>query len=324
MPEQHNKHRSHYVHHLRYSTQERLVGLFILSAIAILFGLLFLSSQTLRLFDSRITLYAFIQNPVGVSADTDVRISGITVGSVKKISLNPDNLFKVELSIFEDFNGLIRSNSRASVSKLAFIGDSIINITPGDANRPLLASGSTITVDETLTIDQMITNLKPVLDKINNSVNKIATVIGNLPGDALNESLYNVADASKNLKQITQQVNRGQGTASALINDRQAYQALLNTIASLQDTLADAQLTMQNTRQATTDLPKLIADLQATIKTIRQESSQLPELSNSTRNLLDDAQKTVDAINSTWPISGNIPDDPNSERAKLLAPTASE
>lgn len=307
----------HYVHRLRYSTQERIVGVFVLAAIAILIMSLFVSGDTLRLFEGRIKYIAYMRNAVGVSTRTEIRISGIEVGSVKRISLNPaDNRFRVELSVYKDFQSLVRTDSRASISRLAFIGDSVIDIKPGSAERPQLPNGGVLEVDEMLSMDEIIANLKPSLDKITHSISKVAGIMDTLPSESLGVLLKNAAATSQNLNQVTQHIAAGQGTMGAIMQERTLYNNLNQSLEQLENTLQNINATTQQTRIAAETLPRTLQALAETAAIIRAESAALPELAADTRQLLEDTQQVIDALRYTWPISSKI--DEKTEPLPLL------
>lgn len=52
--------RIHYIHRLSYSVRERLVGVFVLVALAVVFGLIFINSRTSHLFEERISYHAYL------------------------------------------------------------------------------------------------------------------------------------------------------------------------------------------------------------------------------------------------------------------------
>lgn len=306
---------THYVHYIKYSYQERLVGVFVLTAIGTLIALLFISGQTLRLFDGRVSFFAYMRNAVGVSAATEVRISGIEVGSVSRISLNKeDNRFIVELSVYEDFHELVRTDSTVSASKLTFIGDSVLNITPGSPNKPVLADGGIIEVKESLTLDQILANLTPVLDTINTSINKIAAVMSAIPPDAIVKTLENTEQLTGNLNEISRRIASGEGTVGAMIADEQPYRELNEALAQLRAVLDDIRQITEPAASA--DFPRAMQQLGETIAIIRREAETIPGLSAKTRELLNNMRDVADALRDTWPISSKIQSSP--EPALLL------
>lgn len=303
---------THYVHYMKYSHQERLVGVFVLTAIGALIALLFISGQTLRLFDGRVHFFAYMRNAAGVSAATEVRISGIQVGSVRRISLNKsDNRFIVELSIYEDFRELVRTDSMLSASKLTFIGDSVLNITPGSPGKPLLPDGGLIEVKETMTLDQILANLTPALDTINASIDRIAEVMGAIPPESILKTLEQTEQITGNLNEISRRIAAGEGTVGALIVNDQPYRELNQALAQLQTILAD--LGKISGPAVAADLPGALQQLGETIAIVRQEVETLPGLSAGTRELLDNMDSVIEALRHTWPISSKLPPSPQPE-----------
>ncbi|HEX7025970.1 MAG TPA: MlaD family protein [Gammaproteobacteria bacterium] len=303
---------THYVHYMKYSHQERLVGIFVLTAIGTLIALLFISGQTLRLFDGRVHYFAYMRNAAGVSAATEVRISGIQVGSVRRISLNKsDNRFIVELSIYEDFRELVRVDSTLSASKLTFIGDSVLNVTPGSPDKPLLPDGGMIEVKETMTLDQILANLTPALDTINSSIDRIAEVMGAIPPESILKTLEQTEQITGNLNEISRRIAAGEGTVGALIANDQPYRELNEALAQLQAILTDIRKISGPAVSA--DLPGALQQLGETIAIVRREVETLPGLSAGTRELLNNMDGVIEALRHTWPISSKLPPSPQPE-----------
>lgn len=299
------KREAHYVNHMNYSAQERLAGLFVLSALVIITALLLLGGQNMKLLRGRVEFTALMRNPLGVSIDTRVRISGIEAGSVKRIALMPDNRFKIVLSIYKDYRGLVRTDSTVSISKLALIGDSVIEITPGSPERPPLAAGGAIEVRETLSLDQMLAQLRPMLDKISLSIDKAAAVLDALPEDALRSTLQDTAA-------IASQLRQGRGAAGALLYDEAMKDELAESIRALREALGI-------TAEIAGDSRGIVLQLRETADILHQQMQVVPEITVKTRELIDDTRKTVDAIGNTWPISANMPAADEPEGPEVMA-----
>lgn len=293
------------MHNLNYSGQERLAGLFVLSALAIITVLLLLSSQNMKLLQGRVEFIAMMQNPVGVSTDTQVRISGIEAGSVKRISLMPDNRFKIVLSVYKEYKNLVRVDSRASISKQALIGDSVIDISPGSPEQPLLADGSTIEIREAMTLDQMLTSMRPMLDKINISIDKIATILTAIPENAVRSTLEDTAA-------ITAQLRQGGGPMGGLLYDEEMKNDLAVSVKALRETLGI-------TTKIARDSQGVMVQIKETADILHQQMRVVPEITMKTQDLIDDTRKTVDAIGNTWPISSNMPAQEKPEGPEAMA-----
>jgi phospholipid/cholesterol/gamma-HCH transport system substrate-binding protein len=79
-----------------------------------------------------------------LAQQSDVRISGVSVGKVQDIVLSPDGeqaLAKVDI---EDKYGPIPRDTRAILRTKTLLGETYIELTPGDRNGPALADGGTL------------------------------------------------------------------------------------------------------------------------------------------------------------------------------------
>ena len=79
-----------------------------------------------------------------LAQQSDVRISGVSVGKVQDIVLSPDGeqaLAKVDIN---DKYGPIPSDTRAILRTKTLLGETYIELTPGDRDGPELADGGTL------------------------------------------------------------------------------------------------------------------------------------------------------------------------------------
>ena len=90
-----------------------------------------------------IKIAAIFPNASGVSAGTDVRISGLKVGSVTGLGLDPQS-YQVKVDIALDPSAKLPSDTSASITSEGLLGSTFIAMNPGGSPTPL-KSGDTIT-----------------------------------------------------------------------------------------------------------------------------------------------------------------------------------
>ena len=95
------------------------------------------------------TLNAEFNNISGVKLGADIQISGVTVGKVRQLHLNEDNLAMVTMQV--DKGVKVPVDSIASVKSQGIIGDKFIQITLG-GDETLYQPGETI-VDTESAVD---------------------------------------------------------------------------------------------------------------------------------------------------------------------------
>ena len=99
-----------------------------------------------------------------LAQQSDVRISGVSVGKVQDIVLAPDGeqaLAKVDIN---DKYGPIPRDTRAILRTKTLLGETYIELTPGDRNGPVLADGGTLPkaqIAESVQLDEIFRTFDP-------------------------------------------------------------------------------------------------------------------------------------------------------------------
>jgi phospholipid/cholesterol/gamma-HCH transport system substrate-binding protein len=75
-----------------------------------------------------------------LAQEADVRVSGVTVGRVKKIELGDDGRSEATIELKEKY-APVRSDARAILRQKTLLGETYIEMTPGTKGAPLLEEG---------------------------------------------------------------------------------------------------------------------------------------------------------------------------------------
>ena len=115
--------------------QEATVGTLVIAAFALFFaGTTWLSGRSLGTDSDKFYKIQF-RDAANLKASSVVRISGVPVGKVEKITLPEVGKVMVSVSLPEKFTP--RVDAAASVVAVGFVGDAAIEFDPGDAPEPL-------------------------------------------------------------------------------------------------------------------------------------------------------------------------------------------
>ncbi|SBS71097.1 Virulence factor Mce family protein [uncultured Mycobacterium sp.] len=103
-----------------------------------------------------------------LKAGDTVRAAGIQVGTVRKVSLQPDGT--VAVTFDADPTVALTAGSRAAVRYLNLVGDRYLDLTQGTGSGRILPPGAQISLDHTapaLDLDLLLGGLKPVIQGLN-------------------------------------------------------------------------------------------------------------------------------------------------------------
>ncbi|SDY59913.1 MlaD family protein [Hymenobacter psychrophilus] len=221
------------------SNQVRL-GLFVVVGVGCLLVVLYLLGRQQNLFQSSVPVQADFRNVSGLLKGNNVRLGGITVGTVKDITILNDTTVRVQMNLNQDVQRFVRRNAVASIGTDGLVGNTIINLTAGPGAAPAVQAGDVLPTSEQASLDAMLatlnisnqnlvgitSGLRQVTDKLNNS-EALWQLLSNeqLPAD-VRRSAQNAAAASAQLaaaatdvRQLTAGVRRGQGPLGYLLTD---------------------------------------------------------------------------------------------------------
>ena len=241
------------------SFRQLRVGIFVLVAIAILIFLVLNASGDINPFSRKLHLKARFVDANGLRDGSEVRLAGVRVGKVERITLLPPsdvpNAPRVEalLTIDSTIDGQpasqrIRSDSTAQQGSPSLLGNEmLINITPGTAvgspvtEGTILPSSSSNTVNDFATsgtdLAQRLSKLSDEISGIVRDVKDGKGTVGRLFND---EALYNNLNATiRETEDVMKQVRSGNGSAGRFINDPALYNNANDIAVELKAIAAD-------------------------------------------------------------------------------------
>ena len=225
------------------SLSELRVGLLVLVSIAVLIFLVLNASGDINPFSKKLHLKARFIDANGLREGSEVRLAGVRVGKVDKITLLPPsdvaNAPRVEALMILDstIDGRpaterIRSDSTAQQGSPSLLGNEmLINITPGTSVGQPVKDYSTLPSSSSNTVNDFATSgtdlahrLSKLSDEINGMVHDVKEGKGTIGRLFSDEALYNNLNATiRETEDVMRQVRSGNGSAGRFLNDPALY-----------------------------------------------------------------------------------------------------
>lgn len=226
------------------------LGIFIFLGSSLLVIGIFLLGNKDQLFASTFTVKAYFETIEGLRNGASVRFGGIDVGAVKEIKILDDASGRVEVSmrIKTDIKRFIRKNSVATIETEGLVGNKIVMLTMGSENFEPIADGGIIQSREPLGFAAVIEETQGILGY--------------------------TKEMTKNLSDIMERINRGEGTIGKILTDDELYYAATKLTKSADKSLVNL-----------TDDMKDILDL-------------FDKLGSGVENVVDNVNKVVADIDS--------------------------
>lgn len=274
---------------------ETKVGILAVTAIlALVLGFNFLKGKSL--FSKTPTLYAVFKQIGALEKSNQVKINGLTVGTVYDFVPTDKevNGIIVEIHLTRDIN--IPANSTAFIDG-ALVGSSYISIEKGNANA-YLQSGDTINtrLDAGLMSD-IKTQLSPTITRVNETLDSLKLAIGNMnsifdpnTNNNLQVLIARLTLTSGHLQELlnaqtgalAQSLNNLNSVSGNLAKNNDAISSSIRNIEVTTGNLANApiQQTVAGLEGAITELRGTIVDLKGTVAKVNSSDGSLGLLLN--------------------------------------------
>jgi phospholipid/cholesterol/gamma-HCH transport system substrate-binding protein len=183
------------------------LGLFIAGGLAVFVIAIFIIGKQENLFDPVFKLSTTFYNVSGLEVGSNIRFSGINVGTIDNINIINDSTVSVDMLIKKSVQQFIKNDCRAGIGSAGIIGDRILIISQGSYDAPLVKDGENIESKEPVETEAIMESMQITAD--------------------------NAAIISSQLAEIMINMNSGKGTLGRLIQDSTIAENIDRTIINL-------------------------------------------------------------------------------------------
>jgi phospholipid/cholesterol/gamma-HCH transport system substrate-binding protein len=294
--------------------QTARVGLFFLLGLA----LIWVTFETLsggKVFqDKGYNLIAGFESLKELKQGDEVRMAGVKIGEVAQTRLAGR---RAEAVLRIDSAVKIKSDATASIIMAGLIGTNYIGIDLGSANASDLPPGSEIKTKTTPDLNAVMSQIGQIGQKLEGALGNIGSALGGDPDhpglvqklDTLvTENREKIGETMANLQQITDKVNKGEGTLGKIINDPKLHDELVATIGEIRNSATEAKTFIANAQSIIDQVKagkgaigalvfdqKAGDDLKASIANLRSVSDKISRGEGTLGKLISDDSMLRDA-----------------------------
>jgi len=310
---------------MQYSKMKFAVGIFIITLFLSVGTFLYLLLDEKGTFDKR---YSYNFNTTSASFFTvgmPLKFSGFDIGVIDNIALKDDGTVNMTFSVNEENRKWISQGCTLIVKK-PLIGSPhiVINSIPG--NRPL-KENSTLKLQLSDDINDMISKLEPVVNKIEKIINSVETITAYIAKD----DSY-LMKTLKNVEKLTAHMANEKSFLTTITGDSQSTQSLISSINRSDKIMYEFEKTSKDLSKITRSLEKKIIDpssltiqeLNGIMKDVKQKLDNLDGTVKSMGSYDEELVHIKDEISAGLQKSNQIMDkidslmqDSNSEEIEL-------
>ncbi len=271
-------------------------GLFIALGLALAGIVVFVIGKERRLFEEANVYTGAFENVDGLALDSPVRLGGLTVGKVSKISFAPDLGDKriiVTMEISNRFQERLRSDSIARVTGRGVLGDKAVDISLGSPEKDIVPNHGELPTGTSGDISSL---LKATGEVIDNAVGITRDLRSGVQSYTTPEIQNDVLQFIRSARNIAAEIEGGKGVAHTLIYDKKASDDLKGLLTSasavavrLDSAVAKVDVLLADVKNGEGSLHALIYD-----KKVAMAVTDLGEAADELAKLIHDAKTTKD------------------------------
>jgi len=255
------------------------VGLFVFIGLAVLAALLLQFSRGTSLFRPTYNLYLVAKNVGGLKRNASVLMSGVQIGTVSDIELNPQGTnVTITLKIYQQYE--IHQDAEFRIEQSGFLGDQYVAVVPTRNEGEKWKQGGHPQAQEPFNMQEVARSAVGFLQRTNETTTNLNNAISDVRRLVLNEqTLTNLSVAVGNLRIASDRalmtvdnlnglvVSNRASVAEALSNVVSFSEQLDTVATNLQGVLAtnsiDLSASMKNIESSTVMLKNMLQDVQS-------------------------------------------------------------
>lgn len=305
----------------RFKNLEKKVGLFIITALLGIIGVVFFIVAESDLFKSTFALKLTAPKGTGFSQGMPIKLSGFRIGRVKSITLNDSAAVDVVMQIDRKYRKWIRKDSVARLIKEGMIGDYIIEISSGNATE-LIPENGTITLGKTKAIDEIAEDIADKVKPVLMDIRDIIAYINSQDGD-IKQTMRKLNGFAGNLETTRRKADQLiAGTQRAIDGTSGKFDLLLSSADDRLDQTGPVLAKVDSTlTQIDDSLPSMLERLDNSLANLETISTELksassatlpkvPRLMDKTEGVIDQGEGVLESVRWVWPFSSVMEQEP--------------
>ncbi|MGB0098168.1 MAG: MlaD family protein [Solirubrobacteraceae bacterium] len=240
---------------------------------------------------------------VQLADQSDVRISGVSVGKVVRVSLNHHTgLTRAVIQIENQFTPR-PADTRAILREKSLLGETYVELTPGSRTGPKLPDGGTLAhgqVAPTVQLDQILSTFDPTTRRAFETWMQQAGIALTGRGEDLNIAVAQLYPFATNVDKVLAVLHRqGAATTTLLRDGGQVFAALSRSPEQLQGLIRNANAVFAATSAQDAALAAAVRAFPPFLIETRSTVNRVARFAQATKPLIDELRPAVVQLTPT-------------------------
>ena len=251
------------------------LGIFVVVGILLFIVAIYVIGINRNLFGSNFILNSNFKNVSGLKAGSNVRLSGINIGTVSKIEFISDSLVLVKLLIKDEVQQFIKIDALASIGSDGLVGDKVLIIEPGTNSKRIVKDNGIIASNSSIEMDDILQSVKKSAEnaeiitnqladfsfKMNDKNGFLSKVLTNKKfANSMENTIQNLEIRTNEIAKFSPNINDPNGLINKLFVDKNFTIKIDNMITNLQKSASDLAIFTSKINTKNSTLTKFMTD----------------------------------------------------------------
>lgn len=291
------------------------LGAFVILGLIIFIVAIYFIGVNRNLFGSNFVLRSEFKNVSGLKQGSNVRLSGINVGTVSKIDFISDSLVLVKLMIRKDVQKYIKTDAIASIATDGLVGDKVLVISPGTSSTTVVKDNDIIASYKAVEIEDVLLSIKKSADNTQIITNELVEFTNNMNNKngllakimtnkdfaiRIDRTIGNLEKSSGELAQFTPVLNHKNGTVSNIFTNKSWSDEIEKSIHDLRYSSKEISAFMTQLNNKNNILHEISSNdslavyLETTLRNLEKSSQDLNRFTSKINNDENVVSKLID------------------------------
>jgi len=319
---------------VKFNNYERAAGIFVLGAVAGTIMIAIGVAVKRGWLEAKREFVTSIQSAEGVRAGTDVLMQGLRIGEVRKVELVSSQQVRVNFVVGEAYWDKVREDSVVRVMRPFIIGDKILDLGVGSAERDVLLAGAQIKSEVSTDLMELLNGrtVGPFVEIAGKMAENLKIVAEAFLDPGRSRAMIRMFDELspllRNANRLTSEANR----ILAGVNKQDQLIITINNLAKMTEEMSkllpmvakDSPEMLQHLSKIAKNTAVLTEELSKAVPEMQKIAPELPRASRRAIEALDETVVTLKALQKSFLLRGSAREVREEEAAKKSAPLDSD
>lgn len=207
--------------------------------------------------------HSVFRSAAGLDVGDEVRYGGLVVGAVTRMKFDPADPTRILVTYKVKRDTPMRTDTRASIGQVGFLGEPYLALRPGAAQAPILADNSVVPSDESASFQEAMSRLASFLDRADTLMGSAERIAKMTPWERIDRLFARldtlVASTTKGSDRVFTSLDRSSEQLSDVLTRTERVVANIDT--TVQTARPDLQATQREMLGTLREMRVLVADL---------------------------------------------------------------